>query len=512
MRRSAPPANPPAWIKIIDQMLCIGCHACTVACKAEHDVPIGPTRTFVGTVEVGEFPATGRYFQVTRCNQCETSPCTQICPTSAMFRRPDGIVDFDRNACIGCKACMNACPYDAIYMDPISHSAEKCNFCAHRIDRGIEPACVSVCPTQAIIVGDRGDDSGRAARYQQEFSLTVRKPERNTSPRLFYRNGPTPLFDPLVVRREAIGPHVQPTGAFPGGAIALVRTEAPIVNYGRVRQPAWHWPVPTYMWTKAVASGPFLLWALLAQGLPLDGQGWTVSLAVIAFVALLVTALLLVGDLTHPTRFYLLLLRPQWGSWLVRGMVILLAQGVAIVVFFVGAVAELETVRDVAGWILVALSAATAAYTAWLFRQCQGCQLWQSPILPVQLLVQAVLTGSVALLAIELANDLSWSDTRPIIAVMLGATVAQLLFPFIIRSLAADNREVRYAITDLERGSQARAHWSAVGLTGVALVLIAVSLGVGEVAIAWIAAPPALVALWLEDHAFVNAGQSVPLA
>jgi Fe-S-cluster-containing dehydrogenase component len=71
-----------------------------------------------------------------------------------MFRRPDGIVDFDKSVCIGCKACIAACPYDAIFINPDDHSAEKCNFCAHRIDVGLQPACVVVCPTQAIIVGD----------------------------------------------------------------------------------------------------------------------------------------------------------------------------------------------------------------------------------------------------------------------------------------------------------------------------------------------------------------------
>ena len=130
---------------VIDHSRCIGCHACTTACKSENEVPLSVTRTYVKNVDVGAFPQARRFYQVTRCNQCDHAPCVTACPTSAMFRRPDGIVDFDKAACIGCKACIAACPYDAIFINPEDHSAEKCNFCAHRIDMGLEPACVVVC-------------------------------------------------------------------------------------------------------------------------------------------------------------------------------------------------------------------------------------------------------------------------------------------------------------------------------------------------------------------------------
>ena len=139
---------------VIDNRNCIGCHACTVACKAEHDVPIGVNRTWVKYVEKGQFPDTRRIFSVMRCNHCEHAPCVEICPTRALYTRPDGIVDFNNDRCIGCKSCTQACPYDAIYIDPESHTAAKCNFCAHRIDVGLEPACVNVCPTSAIVCGD----------------------------------------------------------------------------------------------------------------------------------------------------------------------------------------------------------------------------------------------------------------------------------------------------------------------------------------------------------------------
>src|SRR5205085_10655641 len=105
---------PLKWAKVIDHTVCIGCHACSTACKSENAVPLGVNRTYVKYVDIGEFPAARRAFQVTRCNQCDHPPCVTACPTTAMYRRPDGIVDFDKNICIGCKACIAACPYDAI--------------------------------------------------------------------------------------------------------------------------------------------------------------------------------------------------------------------------------------------------------------------------------------------------------------------------------------------------------------------------------------------------------------
>ncbi|MBI3454166.1 MAG: 4Fe-4S dicluster domain-containing protein, partial [Candidatus Rokubacteria bacterium] len=171
---------------VIDQTRCIGCHACTVACKEENGVPLGAFRTWVKYIEKGEFPDTRRYFAVLRCNHCDDAPCVTICPTVALYRRPDGIVDFDRERCIGCKSCMQACPYDALYIDPETHTAAKCHFCAHRIERGLEPACVIVCPARAILAGDLDDPASEVARVIAREQVLVRKPEQGTRPKLFY--------------------------------------------------------------------------------------------------------------------------------------------------------------------------------------------------------------------------------------------------------------------------------------------------------------------------------------
>ena len=183
---------------VIDQDRCIGCHACTVACKEEHNVPVGVFRTWVKYIEKGEFPDTSRHFGVLRCNHCDAAPCIEICPTTSLYRRKDGIVDFDSERCIGCKSCMQACPYDALYIDPNSNTAAKCNYCAHRVELDLQPACVIVCPTQAIITGDLDDSQSNVSRIIATQAVSTRKPYKNTEPKLFYVGIDADLLQPTA--------------------------------------------------------------------------------------------------------------------------------------------------------------------------------------------------------------------------------------------------------------------------------------------------------------------------
>ena len=272
-RVTASAGSPPPvrWLKVLDQDKCIGCHACTTACKSENEVPVGVTRTYVKSVDVGVFPQARRAFQVTRCNQCADAPCVSACPTEAMFRREDGIVDFDKSICIGCKACMAACPYDAIFINPEDHSAEKCNMCAHRLDMGLEPACVTVCPTGAILVGDANDPAPTAARIVAPRAGAGAPPgEGNAARRVLQGRAPGdagPARGAPSRRRPVRLGHPGSAGPaarrlWPPGRPAS--SAAALLSYDVPHHAPWGWRVSLYTWTKSIAAGGFAVPVLLA--------------------------------------------------------------------------------------------------------------------------------------------------------------------------------------------------------------------------------------------------------
>ncbi len=316
---------------VIDNRKCIGCHACTVACKTENHVPVGVNRTWVKYVEKGVFPNTRRVFQVTRCNHCENPPCVTICPVTAMYQRKDGIVDFNSERCIGCKACMQACPYDSIYIDPDDGTAAKCHFCAHRTEVGLEPACVIVCPEHAIIAGDLSDPASEAAQLLAREPVRVRKPEQGTRPKLYYIDGDESAIVPTAARHESIYMWSERNAAVHGGGAVY----PPTARYcKRTRSRLMMFP------TRGPGDGRFRPIAgrsrsvrarLPFRRLPCcsdDCRADRVRDIALATVALLFTALttvLLVWDLDHKERFLRVVFTPQSKSWLARGAFILIA-------------------------------------------------------------------------------------------------------------------------------------------------------------------------------------------
>lgn len=501
------------WGKVIDHRKCIGCHACTVACKAEHLVPLGVNRTYVKQVEVGTWPAVRRQFQVTRCNQCDDPPCAEICPVTAMFRRPDGIVDFDRQRCIGCKACIAACPYDAIYIDPESGSAEKCNFCVHRVDLGLEPACVVVCPERAIVVGNLLDPASEVSRLVAQEKVQVRKPEKGTAPKLFYVEVGEPTLVPAEAKlppgfafaqqREAYAHRADSDGAAPFRSMA-----AALLSYDVPHGPPWDWRVSGYTWTKSVSAGLYGLSVIL--GWAGSSGGWQLPAQLWALVFLVLTAVLLVADLKHPERFWTILVRPQWRSWLARGAFLLTAFG-AVMAFD----AASQMTGQPSGWELrglgLVLAALAAVYTAFLFAQAKARDLWQSAILPFHLLVQAAVAGAGALLVG--AAGTGGLPTSTLGWVLLGSLVAHV-------ALGLSEGLGRHATLDAHRaawqmvwGKYAWAYWA--GLVGgglfPALLSAGALLGLGEEVLV-AAGGLSLLGLLLFEHAYVQAGQAVPLS
>jgi Fe-S-cluster-containing dehydrogenase component/formate-dependent nitrite reductase membrane component NrfD len=508
------PWTGPLWAKVIDQSRCIGCHACTTACKAENEVPLSVTRTYVKSVDVGTFPQARRAFQVTRCNQCDDAPCVTACPTQAMYRRPDGIVDFDKSICIGCKACMAACPYDAIFINPEDHSAEKCNFCTHRLDVGLEPACVVVCPVEALLVGDLRDPQSKVAQIVAREPVQVRRPEKGTRPKVFYKGAHQATLDPLAARRPDGGLYAwnsQPSGPQEIGSGHTGRwnsSAAALLSYDVSHKAPWDWRVSAYTWTKSIAAGAYLVALILALFGGADWSGplwrWVAPVAGGAFLAL--TGALLIWDLEHPERFYMIFTRPHWRSWLVRGAFIIAAYSAVLAVHFIASLAGLDALSRALATIGVPLAVMTAVYTGYLFAQSKARDLWQSPLLPPHLLLEALMAG-----AAVLAPFVAWLEPRALQAVLivLGVSAAaHVLFVAGEVTLSHVTAHAQLAVSAMTTGRYARLFW-----TGLTLSTLAAFACVSPVApLALVAAPLALAGLFAYEHAYVQAAQSVPLA
>jgi tetrathionate reductase subunit B len=178
----------PRWAMLVDVRRCIGCQACTVACIMENAVPVNSFRTVVSTYVVETGSTAGTYVLPRLCNHCEHPPCVPVCPVAATFRREDGVVLVDGDRCVGCGYCVQACPYDARFINAKTGKADKCTFCAHRVGAGLLPACVETCVGGARLFGDINDPDGELRRQLDAAhdDLKVLKPEQGTDPHVFY--------------------------------------------------------------------------------------------------------------------------------------------------------------------------------------------------------------------------------------------------------------------------------------------------------------------------------------
>jgi len=507
----------------IDQRTCIGCHACTVACKTEHAIPVGQFRTWVKYVDKGVYPTTTREMGVMRCNHCTDAPCVKGCPTSALFIRPDGIVDFDNEVCIGCKMCMQACPYDAIYIDDETHTAAKCNFCAHRIDQGLEPACVQVCPTESIWMGDIDDPNSGISRFLSIEPINVRTPEQGTRPNVYYVGADQTVLDPLAAPvdgtylwADADQQRLETASMIPGDPLTNARLT---LNTAHLRP--WGWKVWTYLWTKSIAAGALLLGALLLIVQPERPALLTYVAPLVTEVFLLVTAVLLIWDLKRPDRFWLLLnpFQVNRKSWLaIGGIFLTIGAALGGLWFLIGA-ADALGLTDLGSWLTVlawpAVPAAVmvAGYTAFLFGQAEGRDLWQSPVLFWHLQAQAVMVGAGALLIISAVLNPGEAIVTWLGWALIAGVIAHLLITAVEFGGHHPTRNAEMAAKLILHGTYARTFWGgSVGLNIVAaLIAVPMVLG-GSIWFGVLAGILVQVGLIAHESVYVKAAQDPPLS
>jgi Fe-S-cluster-containing dehydrogenase component/formate-dependent nitrite reductase membrane component NrfD len=533
---------------IIDNRKCIGCHACTTACKSEHDVAVGVNRTYVKQIEKGEFPNTRRIFSVMRCNHCTDAPCVEICPVEALYTRDDGIVDFDNNRCIGCKSCMQACPYDALYIDPDTNTAAKCNYCSHRVEVGREPACVSVCPEHAIIAGDMDNPTTEISHLLARQAVKVRKPEKGTNPNLFYIDCDDAALIPEITDKSGPGlwnSQARGVGHFAKAAEKMMHTNNDVdllqmtidndiqaayqrkdnenPNYidvltgkaSRVYDTPdkgilWGWEVSAYVFTKAIASGAFLipfLAIIMGYEVSATAKLWSAG---ISLVFLGLTGLFLVMDLDRPDRFLNVLLRPQWNSWLVKGGYTITVFGLLITIWGAATLFEWSIPEMPLLWITAVFAMLLAIYTAFLFAQAKGRDFWQSSTLPLHMLVHSILAGvSIFVVLAYLTGTEVWMIILQ--NTMIIALVVNLFTLITELTITHPTTSAKKVVKMITNGRYKNLFWLVTVLIGNIIPLALMLFGTGELLYA-VSGVCVLIGIVVTEKIWVEAPQRIPLA
>jgi len=436
-------------------------------------------------------------------------------------------------------------------MHPDEHTAAKCNYCTHRVDIGLEPACVNVCPEHAIISGDMDNPETEISKLLARETVSVRKPEKGTKPKLFYIDGDKASLDPTDAnpntdymwssQSAGVGHHVgQPVSLSsssnwdvvgspkPGGFVQIeprqkVETadsrkgQTNSLSYGARRVydapnkgVLWGWEVSAYVWTKAISAGAYLIVFLfmLFNETPLllkmIGAG-------MSLIFLAITGVLLIKDLGRPERFIYTLLRPQWRSWLTRGSYIITVFGAILTAWWVAFFLKQFSILPIIELLGIVPAILTAVYTAFLFAQAKGRDFWQSPVLGLHMIVHSIVAGGAAFMIAHVYFDLSPTWIRYIKAptfLFLIISLILLALELWITHATDDADAVAKMIT---RGQFSRQFWLGTVLLGHIVPMFLIVWG-GDGFVPVIAGVLILIGMYIGEHIWVRAPQMIPLS
>jgi formate-dependent nitrite reductase membrane component NrfD len=410
---------------------------------------------------------------------------------------------------------MQACPYDSLYIDPNNNTAAKCNFCAHRVEMSLEPACVIVCPTQAILAGDLDNPGSRVSRTVATGKVSVRKAEKGTQPKLFYVGIEGDLLEPTrISRTDTYYAAERRGGAMADDGMDLAGTLAREV-YDVPHPAPWGWKIAAYLWTKAIAAGALLVAAIL---LSLDGASaatlFNVVCPSVALIGLAATSALLIFDLKRPDRFFYLITKPNFRSWLVLGTYFLLGYGALGTSWLLCGIFS-GSVPAVLRWLAGGFAIASACYSAFLFAQAKGRDLWQSPLFLWHLLVQALVAGSAVILIAGILMEAAPEILRSAVVVLLVSLTVSLAMNMGEIALPHISEDVRIATRVLTKGRLRVRFWGLVVGVGLVAPIVLATLVVASlvpIAMEFVTSLLALAGLWWFEELWVKAGQSVPLS
>ncbi len=395
---------------------------------------------------------------------------------------------------------MQACPYDALYLNPDTNTAAKCNYCAHRVEVGLQPPCVTVCPEHAIIAGDMHDSETEISQMLSRHQVQVRKAEKGTNPQVFYIEGDEASLNPTYSSTPAgyLWSEI-PKRVYQISAPRLENAENEarrVYDQGQSHTDTWGFRVAAYLWTKSISAGIPLI-ALLISAISRNLHFTTLEI-ISSLAFLVITTILLISDLKQPARFHWIVFRPQWRSWLTRGAFILMGfGGLLSVALLLKVVLHYDSLMRFILPLTALFGAGSAIYSAFLFGQAKGRDFWQSPLFSVHLIVMAFLAGS--------AFIIMMNDETPWIALILQSSLIAHGTLILLDLVAIHTtRDAKISASYIKQNSL---FWLGAFIVGIALPLFLLAFRVSG-----IAGLLALIGMLLYEKVWVRAGQIVPLS